>query len=43
VLEVKARGALPAWLTELLASVDASQASFSKFEEASRAIHGAGS
>ncbi len=38
VLEVKTRGALPAWLTDLLVAVDARPAAFSKFEEASRAI-----
>jgi hypothetical protein len=42
VLEVKARAAQPAWLTELLADTGATRASFSKFEEASRAVHGGG-
>jgi len=40
VLEVKARGARPEWLEQLLQSVGARQAAFSKFEEASRAVHG---
>jgi hypothetical protein len=42
VLEVKARGALPVWLSALLAEMGARQANFSKFEEASRAVHGGG-
>jgi hypothetical protein len=40
VLEVKARGTLPAWLLALLAEVKAERTSYSKFEEASRAVHG---
>jgi len=40
VLEVKARGHLPDWLRDLLANVGASQTGYSKFEEASRAVHG---
>jgi hypothetical protein len=42
VVEVKARGELPAWLAELLAQSQARRAAFSKFEEASRAVHGGG-
>jgi hypothetical protein len=42
VLEVKARGAQPAWLDALLTDVGARRADFSKFEEASRAVHGGG-
>jgi hypothetical protein len=40
VLEVKARGDLPGWLEELLATVGAVRGKFSKFEEASQAVHG---
>jgi hypothetical protein len=40
VLEVKSRGAYPDWLTALLEEVGAHQRVFSKFEEASRAVHG---
>lgn len=40
VLEVKARGALPLWLDDLLAELTIKRAPFSKFEEASRAVHG---
>jgi hypothetical protein len=42
VLEVKTRQALPGWLAELLARSGAVRASYSKFEEASRAVHGGG-
>jgi hypothetical protein len=42
VLEVKARGQPPEWLEALLAQVGARPVAFSKFEEASRAIHGGG-
>jgi hypothetical protein len=42
VLEVKARDAWPDWLQELLAEVGARRVAFSKFEEASRAVHGGG-
>lgn len=41
VLEVKAHGLPPAWLRELVAEVGAQRTGFSKFEAASRAIHGA--
>ncbi len=40
ILEVKARGTLPTWLDELLVTVGATPDRFSKFEEASRAVHG---
>jgi len=40
ILEVKARGDLPEWLTELMADVRAERMVFSKFEEASQAVHG---
>jgi hypothetical protein len=40
VLEVKARGALPGWLEQLLVEVGAERAKFSKFEQASQAVHG---
>lgn len=40
VLEIKGRGALPGWLDALLAEVRAERARFSKFEEASQAVHG---
>jgi hypothetical protein len=40
VLEVKARGGLPDWLQALLGEVKAERSSFSKFEEASLAVHG---
>jgi hypothetical protein len=40
VLEVKARGTLPAWLSEVLAQAGAVEHTFSKFEEASQAVHG---
>jgi hypothetical protein len=40
VLELKTLGALPAWLEDLLALVQAERARFSKFEEASHAVHG---
>ncbi len=39
VAEVKARGTPPGWLKTLLAEVQATPTRFSKFEEASRAIH----
>jgi hypothetical protein len=42
VVEVKARGEPPPWLTELLAEAHARRTAFSKFEEASRAVHGGG-
>jgi len=42
VLEVKARGEPPEWLPALLDEVGARRVAFSKFEEASRAIHGGG-
>jgi hypothetical protein len=42
VLEVKSRGALPEWLEGLLAGAEARLTAFSKFEEASRAVHGGG-
>jgi hypothetical protein len=41
VLEVKARGAIPAWLRAQLAEVGADQRPFSKFEAASEAVRGA--
>lgn len=40
VLEIKVRGALPPWLDELLGETGAERAAFSKFEEASQAVHG---
>jgi hypothetical protein len=40
VLEVKARGELPGWLQEVLTSVGAQREKFSKFEQASEAVHG---
>lgn len=40
VLEVKSRGPYPDWLTALLEQVGAHRRVFSKFEEASRAVHG---
>ena len=40
VLEVKARGQLPDWMNGLLERVEAMPFAFSKFEEASRAVHG---
>jgi hypothetical protein len=40
VLEVKALGAVPAWLTTLLGERTAGQSPFSKFEAASAAVHG---
>jgi hypothetical protein len=40
VLEVKARQATPGWLTELLERSRAQRCPYSKFEEASLAIHG---
>ena len=42
VVEVKARGELPPWLVELLGEANARRTAFSKFEEAARAVHGAG-
>lgn len=39
VLEVKARGEPPEWLEQLLGQVGARRVPFSKFEEASRAVH----
>jgi hypothetical protein len=39
VLEVKARRATPDWVAELLEQAGARRASFSKFEEAARAVH----
>lgn len=42
VLEVKSHGEPPAWLSQRLADVKATRAGFSKFEEASRAVHGDG-
>lgn len=41
LLEVKRRGALPTWLSELLASVDALDSHFSKFVRAGQVVHGA--
>jgi hypothetical protein len=40
VLEVKSRGEHPAWLDELLAATGARLQRFSKFEQASLAVHG---
>jgi hypothetical protein len=40
VLEVKSRGGQPDWLTELLEDVRATRERWSKFEEASLAVHG---
>ncbi len=40
VVEVKARGAFPSWLTEVLEEAKADPLGFSKFESASRAVHG---
>jgi hypothetical protein len=40
VLEAKARESLPPWLTEAIAEVGARRAAYSKFEEASKAVHG---
>lgn len=40
VLEVKALGAVPTWLTTLLGERTAGQSPFSKFEAASAAVHG---
>jgi hypothetical protein len=40
VLEIKARGAMPGWLEALLGDVRAERDKFSKFEAASRAVHG---
>ncbi len=40
ILEVKTRGALPNWLADLLGQVGAASQPFSKFEQASRAVHG---
>jgi hypothetical protein len=40
VIEVKRRGALPAWLAQTLADVGGAAASFSKFVAASEAVHG---
>ena len=39
VLEVKTRGEPPSWLTSLLDAAGAEGRSYSKFEEASRAVH----
>jgi len=40
VLEVKARGTPPAWLDTMLAQTGAVREGYSKFEAASRAVHG---
>jgi hypothetical protein len=40
VLEVKTRGELPPWMTEVMTAVGAQRSGFSKFEEASQAVHG---
>lgn len=40
VLEIKARDSLPPWLADVLADVAATEHGFSKFEEASQAVHG---
>ena len=40
VVEVKTRGEPPSWLTGLLDAAGAEGRSYSKFEEASRAVHG---
>jgi len=40
ILEVKTRGDLPAWLGEVLRQTQAEPIAYSKFEEASRALHG---
>lgn len=40
VLEVKSRGAHPQWLVEVLSDPGIRQQAFSKFEAASRAVHG---
>lgn len=40
VLEIKSRGTLPAWLTEVLAAARIAPEAFSKFEAASDAVHG---
>jgi hypothetical protein len=40
VLAVKASAATPAWLGELLARFKAERCRYSKFEEASLAVHG---
>ena len=39
-VEVKTRGEPPSWLTGLLDAAGAEGRSYSKFEEASRAVHG---
>jgi VTC domain len=41
ILEVKARGEVPAWLADLLEQTGAEQHSLSKFVTASEAVHGA--
>jgi hypothetical protein len=41
ILEVKARGEHPRWLTDLLREVGAERERWSKFEQASVAVHGA--
>jgi len=40
VIEVKLRGAAPEWLSEILSRAGAAPADYSKFEQASRAVHG---
>jgi hypothetical protein len=40
VVEVKTRAAPPVWLLEVLAAAGAEARIYSKFEEASRAVHG---
>jgi hypothetical protein len=40
VVEVKTRGEPPSWLTTMLTAAGAEGRSYSKFEEASRAVHG---
>lgn len=40
VVEVKTRGEIPRWLPEVLDAAGAKQLAFSKFEAASRAVHG---
>jgi hypothetical protein len=42
VLEVKARGAVPAWLSEALTAAKARETAYSKFVKAGRAVHGDG-
>ncbi len=40
ILEVKTRAATPPWLADLLLQIGAVRNTFSKFEQASRAVHG---